>query len=548
MHACLQVSEILRIIFANVTEVRASSVRSSYVTLYHLALTCRTFRELALDALWAHIHASYIFVMRRLPHDTGSRFQPVRFGRDLSISGISICRSDMATAGGMVRLPRSLVDDDLAIFQKYVCQMRSLTFEKYDVRHRGLHGSIAPVPWDLHASLSPSFSPHKLYWYDNCDVLLACLQRCVSTTLTRLVIHSECWPPALVDLLASVGKACPKIKEFRCSTPPTSACTMLSDVIPCWDDLEILETAAVNAQALNHLASLKQLRELKILVPEGYSLETTSPFSVILSIDKISMTAPRVKLLLVLLAPLQPSVKRAQLNIETATNAVDLDHLLSSLAEHLESNVLESLNVGVARPTDFVDHTLFELTTSTLQRLRAFTGLTNLDLSSMHISITDDEILDLVSSWPQMTHLHLDTDWDWEITRLRVTFLGLAGVLERCPELRSLGINLDTTVPTNSPSPTHRQYAGITSEQITDLRVGYAECNDAEAIGNILHGMCPNLNHIHCTRPVNPDYEDVSSDHLFIQGAGIWKKVEDIIIQKRREWRTQQWVGPRFSG
>lgn len=535
MHVCLQVSEILRVIFAKVTEVRASNIRSSYATLYHLALTCRTFRELALDALWAHIHASYILVMCRLPQDAGPHCQRVIFGRDLSISAISICRSDMATAGCMVRFPRSLVDDDLAIFQKYVCQIRSLTFEKYDVRHRWLRGSIEPVPWDLHASPSTSISRHQLYWYDNRDVLLSSLQRCVSTTLTRLVIHSECCPPALVDLLASVGKACSKIKEFRCSTPTASARTMLSDIIPCWDDLEILETVVVNAQTLKHFASLKQLRELNILVPEGYSLETTSPFSVILSMDKIGMTAPRLKLLLAFLAPLQLSVKRAQLNIETATNAVDLDYLLSSLTEHFESNVLESLNVGVACPTDFDDHTLFELTTSALRRLWAFTGLTNLDLSSMYISITDDEIIDLVSAWPQMTHLHLDTDWEWEVTRMGVTFLGLAGVLKRCPELRSLGINLDTTAPTNSPSLTHHQYAGTTGEQITDLRVGYAECNDVEAIGNILHRMCPSLNHIHSTRPVNPDYEDFFTDHPFIQGVGIWKKVEDVIIRRRRE-------------
>ncbi|KAG2039700.1 hypothetical protein BDR03DRAFT_980625 [Suillus americanus] len=448
------------------TEVTVSGVQPSYTTLYHLALTCQTFRELALDALWAHIQASYVLVMC-LPQ--GAHSPPIELiGGDISMLGISICRSDMAVAGNMVRLLRPLVDDDRAAFQKYA-------------RKR--------------------------------------------------------WPVAMADLLAGVSKACPKIKELRCSTPPASACTMLSDIVTCWDDLEILEMGAVNAQALKHLASLKQLRELKMLVPEGYSLEPTLPFSVIFSVGTISMTAPKVKLLLAFLAPLQLSAKSAQLNIETTPNAVDLCQLLSSLTEHFKFNVLESLNVGVARPTDFADHAVFELTASALRGLRAFAGLTNLNLSSMHISITDDEILDLVSAWPQMKHLYLDTDWSREVTRLGVTFLGLAGVLERCPKLRSLGINLDTT----APSHTHHQTAGITSEQLTDLRVGYAECNDVEVIGNLLAGMCPNLSHIYCTRPVNPDYEDFSTDHPWFEGAGTWKKVEDVISQRRMKQRTQRW-------
>lgn len=63
MHACLQLSEILQVIFANFTEVKtSSSVRPSYTTLYHLALTCRTFREPALDALWAYIQLTDVLI------------------------------------------------------------------------------------------------------------------------------------------------------------------------------------------------------------------------------------------------------------------------------------------------------------------------------------------------------------------------------------------------------------------------------------------------------------------------------------------------------
>ncbi|KAG1885962.1 hypothetical protein F4604DRAFT_1951401 [Suillus subluteus] len=454
MHACLQISETLQAIFAKVTEVTASGVQPSYTTLYYLALTCRTFRELALDALWAHIQETYVLAMC-LPQ--GTRSQPVNLG--------------IYVDSNCMRFLRPLVDDDWTTFQKYARRVRSLTFKKYDVRHQRLHDSAALALLGSHPSPSPPFPLlQELYWFDRRDVLLPCLQRCISTTLTRLVICSERWPSSMVDLLAGIGKACPKIKEFRCSMPQPSACSMLSDIVTCWDDLEILKTVAVNAQALKHLASLKQLRELEMLVPIGYSLGSTSRFSVMFSVDKFGITAPNVQFLLAILTPLQISAKSVQLNIKTAPNAVDLNHLLSSLTEHFKSNVLESLKVRAARPAKFSDPALFELTASAFQRLRAFAGLTDLNLRSMHISITDDEIQDLVSAWPRMKHLHLHTDWSWEVTRLGVSFLGLAGVLERCPNLCSLGINLDTTAQKNSPSPAHHQYTGITSEQVTDLR------------------------------------------------------------------------------
>ncbi|KAG1729567.1 hypothetical protein EDB19DRAFT_1913315 [Suillus lakei] len=487
MHACLKISEILQVIFAKVIQVTASDVRTSYTytTLYHLALTCRAFRELALDALWARIQTSDVLVMC-LPQN--ARSESVKLTRigDRDMSGISISRGYKFHVPCRVKLLRPLVDDYWAIFQKYARRVRSLTFEKYDiVTDRGLHDSAALALLDSHDSPSPSFPLlRELYWYDDRDVLLPCLQRCISTTLTRLIIHSELWPSAMVDLVAGVGKACPNIKEFRCSTPPASACATLSDIVTCWDDLEILEAGAVNARALKHLGSLKQLRELKMFVPEGYKLELTSTFSVIFSVNKISITAPRVKLLLAFLAPLQLSVKSAQLNTDTAPNAVDLDHLLSFLTEHFEPNVLESLNVGVARPTRFADYAPFQLTYFHLPK-----------------------VLDFVSAWPQMEHLYLNTDWGRKVTRFGVTFRGLAGILERCPNLRSLGINLDTTTTQNLTFSVRHPYTGITKEEITDLSVGYAECNDVEAVDNVLAGMWPNLSYIHCACPKNPYYE-----------------------------------------
>lgn len=82
---------MLKAIFAELMPVTESGVQPSFATLYHLALTCRAFRELALDALWAHIQTPDMLVMW-LPQD--ARSQPATFtarGRTIiDISGHSL--------------------------------------------------------------------------------------------------------------------------------------------------------------------------------------------------------------------------------------------------------------------------------------------------------------------------------------------------------------------------------------------------------------------------------------------------------------------------
>ncbi|KAG1747862.1 uncharacterized protein EDB91DRAFT_1115127 [Suillus paluster] len=509
MHACLRISEIVKAIFAEVTQVTENGgVQPSWITLYYLALTCRAFREPALDALWAHV-----------PSSEDARSQPVKASLE---NAAEFSTSSEMAAASRVRLLRPLVDDDWTTFQKYARRVRSLTFETYDPFCPGLHDSAALALLDSHVLPSPLFPLiQELNWYDQRDELFPCLQRCISTTITRLVIHSQCWSSPMADLVAGLGKACPKIKKFRCSMPPASECVMLSDLVTCWGDLEILTTAA-NARTLQHLTSLKRLRELEILVPEGHHLDLASTSSIIFSLHRFSMITSSIESLLPFLAVLQIFTKSVQLKIEGHTpNTVDLDHLLSPLAEHFKPNVLVSLHIWLPRPIDSPNNYLL-VPASVLQMLRAFTGLTELDLGSMNIFLTDDEVLDLVSAWPQMERLYLGTSWDLGVTRVGVTFHGLAGVLERCPNLRSLGVNLDTSTLHDLPVYVDHRYIGITSKKITTLRVGCAECHDVEATGNLLAAMCPNLRQIRRACSVDFWYHAMN-----------WDKVEGFITQRR---------------
>ncbi|KAJ8589020.1 hypothetical protein M405DRAFT_881837 [Rhizopogon salebrosus TDB-379] len=107
----------------------------------------------------------------------------------------------------------------------------------------------------------------------------------------------------MIELTTGLGKDCSKIKEFRCSKLSVVQ-AILSDLVTYWGDLKSLEMGS----ALQHLASLERLRELEILMPEGYTFEPASTFNV--------------------------------LAIDTAPNSFDLDLLLFSLAEH----ILESLS------------------------------------------------------------------------------------------------------------------------------------------------------------------------------------------------------------
>lgn len=117
-----------------------------------------------------------------------------------------------------------------------------------------------------------------------------------------------------------------------------------------------------------------------------------------------------------------------------------------------------------------------------------------------------------------------------------VTFGGLAGILERCPNLRSLGVNLDTFPPYDSPV---HQNTGITRETFTDLSVGHAACEDVEAIGNLLAGMFPNLTQIYRAHPIDIDYDDLSDQNEWFERGNEWKEVESFITQKKMKQLKQ---------
>ncbi|KAG1743227.1 uncharacterized protein EDB91DRAFT_1126364 [Suillus paluster] len=145
------------------------------------------------------------------------------------------------------------------------------------------------------------------------------------------------------------------------------------------------------------------------------------------------------------------------------------------------------------------------------------------DLCLLHISITDDEVLVLVSAWPQMGQLSLGSKIDWGVPHSGVTLRGLAGISERCPHLCSLGVNLDTSAPSY-------------------LSVGYGECNDVEAIDNLLSAMCPNLSDIRRAPLLRMIYEGVDNDEWSENG----KRSKIITQRPRRMGQPQQNDGERF--
>jgi hypothetical protein len=104
---------------------------------------------------------------------------------------------------------------------------------------------------------------------------------------------------------------------------------------------------------VQHLASLEQLRELEIFVPEGYTSDPIPTFNLVFSLNKFSIRAQRIDSLLAFLGSLKISTKSVRLAIDTAPDAVYLNLLLPSLEEYVNASVLESMDVWVDRPYTF---------------------------------------------------------------------------------------------------------------------------------------------------------------------------------------------------
>ncbi|EIW83503.1 hypothetical protein CONPUDRAFT_152522 [Coniophora puteana RWD-64-598 SS2] len=265
---------------------------------------------------------------------------------------------------------------------------------------------------------------------------------------------------------------------------------ILSQVIPAWTHLKSLRVGAINGATWVHLAQHRTLHRLEVRFP-AVDVHLGSPSApggnaVFPALDKLTLRSLSWGLrgATGLLRSTGGRGSLIDLHVDSCIQPqpTELGDFTSAVADHCSAESLTNFycsekmfndwGLEIADPYDAE----FGITFNTLQPLMSFSRLESLMISGKRlVLIKDDELLELASAWPQLRVLGINAKAGWIVTS-RVTFIGLAKLIEVCPLLMNLYISIDTSSPTDNIISNYRDNmdrASSTETQVPGAALRY---------------------------------------------------------------------------
>ncbi|KAG2156341.1 hypothetical protein DEU56DRAFT_906502 [Suillus clintonianus] len=468
MHACLLIPEILQHIFSDIHDVPSGlppwdrfsqpGRQESRRSLAALSLVCRSFKDIALDMLWAELkNLEPLFTC--LPPDLWAR-----------------------TDDQKLIMQRSATTEDWLVFEKYASRVRVLghsdVFGRIDAKFiHDIMGfssqsllvpnlrvlSCGRCPRGLHSFMGYLLGPHL-----------------VNLRLTAW--EADFWTTVMSPVVSSLGRHSPQLEVITLPTMPRQI-----NALAGLSRLQTVSLASLSDETLSTLSCLVGLRELDITITEPFdggklqSCTSCLDKLVIRSSSTLTFAGQTVEGWVV-------QCRSLELRFFRPETAVDVRFALCKLVNILLWDGLECILLNGTKMDD-----AFSLDTFT--PLMQFSGLQEVSLTSFCMSLIDDVALgSIIKSWTRLRRLDLGTAHFWQ-TRPRITFCGLVTLLSSCPELTSLGLVFDAT---NVGPPTdEKPEGGVCNTNIINFRVGCSPIEQPQQVAVALSAILP------CLREIN---------------------------------------------
>ncbi|KAF4618457.1 hypothetical protein D9613_010173 [Agrocybe pediades] len=252
-HHCLQVYDILDLIFSFACEVRSKESRKD---LLSLALTCQDFKEVALDVLW-HTQTNLIPLLMTIPGCIG-----VSTGRDPG--SYELILEKYPNAEGFSRL------------LTYSRRVRKITyFPNALFSPEGSDLSIVGALWSYHQTQPGSESQILLpnltrVEFSRVEHAIDCLDYVLESKSVSLSFYWADPSKLIVKTFSTIQQHASNMQELDLGTlrdySERAECASLSDLVCAMTDLRRLSCAerVLTAPAIRYLASLPKLRALQI--------------------------------------------------------------------------------------------------------------------------------------------------------------------------------------------------------------------------------------------------------------------------------------------
>ncbi|KAG0693303.1 hypothetical protein DFH29DRAFT_964674 [Suillus ampliporus] len=458
MHRALHIPEILHLI----------SGHTDGASLPALALTCRAFQGPALDALWRHLPSIEPFI-RCLPKDL--------WGFNLQ---------------GELILLKPIDAEAWATFRKYASRVRSIAQSEDPfpiIKHLRILMLSYPYP---SLSMFPNLRSQTHH-------AIEFLRMAFVPSLVSLDLRITSISPAFMSILSTVGTTCPNLTSFR---PRVEDPTMNYDISPFLTQsicqlhhLCGLSVSGLGDRGMVHVAQLKSLKTLWLYI-DPFLLRGLPPQPLGLEhLDLLGLQGIRLDHMTAFLRSLR-TVRTKRITVVFcstlfAQQSNSVSHLCAMLQEKCDNDTLEAITLCERFYNNFDNSTAQPSDFSPLSHLR---NLTHFDVEAgCTISISDDELRELVNSWPKLRIFRLSCYHNCANTTLP-TFHGLINLLKLCPELVSLSLVIDTTHLTGIDLKSLRN--GVCNNRLQELVLGNSPIDSVPTVALILNSLFPNLKEV----------------------------------------------------
>ncbi|KAG8214266.1 hypothetical protein J3R82DRAFT_11079 [Butyriboletus roseoflavus] len=449
MHDVLLISEICR-------EICGALDQSS---LPVIARTCRALHDPALDELWRDMYSIYPFTSIRCL--TPQQWMTLR------------------KYSARTRALYMCMIDDAPYFDRFPCL------------------SNPPDP--------DSFFPNlrTIAWYpDNHLAMLPFLHFLCGPALTSLSAEFAT-DSASLAMVAGLGIICPNITDISISasseTLSDDLANALSTSICHWKDLKHVSCDDLTISAMKHLSQARNLESLT-----ACASGRISSFSQALGVQELSF--PRLQHLHLYTGLLSTTTVCFR-GLRLALNEFRLD-LFDAKDVFSGSSCLQELFTALVKACSHTSLTKLYLcvicpyfpspaSVATIRDIRPLFNFTNLRVVSLEglstFTLDDDDIAELVSTWPGIEELVLSTYVDHPNASLP-TFQSLLRLVRSCPKLRALSLVVDMTKLV-TPS-LWVVGCDVRSDNLQDLCLGNSPIGSPTAVAHMLHSLCPALTQV----------------------------------------------------
>ncbi|KAL0961093.1 hypothetical protein HGRIS_006075 [Hohenbuehelia grisea] len=473
MHRCLHIEEVIRNVAASLRTDDMESHRDTLPTLASMAVTCHSFKEVALDQLWYKLYESILPLVMLFPKDSWE-FRRLYNGEQ------------------EFHFTRVLHANDWTRFTYYAKKIRNI--EHIDETYSSSR-SISSISTSAFLALSlhrptPILLPNliKLRW---CDARVDSLPF-IHLFLTRQLVTLRLMPTGTMviwddrakQLIAALPIDCPKLRKLVVTNWP---CRQFSSAL----------LPPVQAQRLSHNASLKDItlrdqpisRETLIYLAALPQLESAcfayvdhhvldldtslGQIQIFPSLQTLDLIVLHISPLFELLHSLSPFklLTSISLSIERGFSPSNIQKLFAAIGQLSSLQTLCVCISGKRLRSSFEDLSAWgPLGRLTLSQITPVFSLRNLRILSIRTPsfILDDPLLDAVArNMPNLVSIDLGSNSEPLFQPTQVTLQGLLPLARHCLSLELLSVPIDTSITTSSPS----NGADIISTLLTRLHV-----------------------------------------------------------------------------